>query len=51
MNRPSAWLSWTLWVAILVSTWLILGWLMAVGIGAASIIPALVIRWKRQASR
>ncbi|MDX6441098.1 MAG: hypothetical protein QOE43_827 [Gaiellaceae bacterium] len=50
MNRPSAWLSWILWVAVVISTGLILGWLAAVLIGAASVIPGLLIRWRRRVS-
>jgi hypothetical protein len=51
MTRQSVWTTRLLWVAILVAAWLIIGWLAAVLIGAASLVPALVMRWRRRTSR
>jgi hypothetical protein len=51
MTRQSVWTTRLLWVAILVAAWLILGWLWAVLIGVASIVPALVMRRRRRSSR
>jgi hypothetical protein len=49
MAEQNKWVARLLWLLVVVAAFVFLGWLYALVIAAVSVIPALLIRWRRRA--
>jgi hypothetical protein len=49
MAEQNKWVARLLWFLVVVAAFIFLGWLYALVIAAVSVIPALLIRWRRRA--